>query len=145
MSNKDEHTSQTLWKDRRRILGLPLSFTRYEVTETRLITRKGFFSTETNEVLLYRILDFKLIRKFSQKIFGVGTIVLYSADKSDGELRLVNIKKPDAVRKFISNIVENERNVKGITGREIYGAASMPSSAGQGYTYRDADGDGIPD
>lgn len=36
-----------LWHDRKRVLGMPLSFTVYEVTDDRFILRKGFFRTET--------------------------------------------------------------------------------------------------
>jgi hypothetical protein len=135
-----------LWKDRKRILGMPLSFTRYEVTKDRFITHKGLFSTETNELLLYRILDIKLVRKFGQKIFGVGTITLYSADQSHETLEIKNIKKPDAVRRFLSKIIEQERTSKGITGRELYGAAGVMAAAdnGSSFDFSDSDGDGIP-
>lgn len=135
-----------LWKDRKRILGMPISFTRYEVTDDRLTTHVGFFHTETDEILLYRVLDIKMRRSLGQKMFGVGTITLYCADKSDSMLELKNIKKPDAVRRFLSKVVEQERTLKGITGREIYGAAAgMMGAAGEGAAFVDLDGDGIPD
>ena len=134
---------QTLWKDRKRICGLPITFTKYAVTNDRLITSKGLLHTETDELLLYRVLDIKLRRSFGQKIFGVGTITLYSADKSHQTFELENIKKPDAVRKFISKAVEQERTAKGITGREIYGAAA--GAMNPSHDFIDIDGDGIPD
>ena len=31
-----------LWKDRKRILGMPISFTKYALTEDRLFERTGF-------------------------------------------------------------------------------------------------------
>ena len=139
-----ESTNQTLWKDRKRILGLPWTFTKYEVTTDRLIMHKGLFSTETNELLLYRVLDIKMVRKFSQKIFGVGTIILYCADKTSSELELVNIKKPDSVRRFLSKIVEQERTTKGLTGRELYGVAGTAAHCAD-HDFVDIDGDGIPD
>ena len=134
---KEKYQEDILWKDRKRILGMPISFTRYEVTDDRFIMRKGLFRTETNELLLYRILDIKLVRTFGQKLFGVGTITLYSADKSHGTLEITNVKKSDEVRRFLSQIVEKVRNEKGVTGREIYGAAAG--------IMRDVDGDGIPE
>ena len=139
----DLQDEKTLWKDRKRILGLPISFTRYEVTEDRFITRVGFFRTGTNEILLYRILDIKMVRSLGQKILGVGTITLFSADQSHGTIEVKNIKKPDAVRRFLSKIVEQERTQKGITGREIYGAAA--GVRGNANEFVDIDGDGIPD
>ncbi|MDL2327593.1 PH domain-containing protein [Ruminococcaceae bacterium OttesenSCG-928-A11] len=134
-----------LWKDRKRILGLPISFTRYEVTNDRFVMHSGLFSTTTDEMLLYRILDIKMVRKFSQKIFGVGTITLYSADKTHGEHEIKNIKKPNEVRKFLSKIVEQERHTKGVTGREMYGAAAGGNTCGERMEFVDVDGDGIPD
>ena len=133
-----------LWKDRKRFLGMPLSFTRYEVTDDRFITRVGFFRTETNEILLYRIMDIKMIRTFGQKMFGVGTITLFSADQSHSTIEIRNIKKPDAVRRFLSKIVEQQRVQKGLTGREIYGAAAGAMNRAE-REFVDIDGDGIPD
>lgn len=136
---------EILWKDRKRILGLPLSFTRYEVTKDRFITHKGFFSTSTDEMLLYRILDIKMVRKLSQKIFGVGTITLYSADRTDSEHEIKNIRKPNEVRKFLSKIIEQERQLKGVAGREMYGVGGGGSNNVEAMEFVDVDGDGIPD
>lgn len=44
-----------IWQDRRRICGLPLSFTRYRMSEDRLFLMKGFFNLHMDEVLLYRV------------------------------------------------------------------------------------------
>jgi len=113
--------TETLWKDRRRWLGLPLSFTRYEVDESRLMVRKGFFRTETNEILIYRIMDIKLVRTFGQKLFGVGTITLISTDKSLPKLDLINVKRSTEVMPFLSKLIEQQRTSRGITGREFLG------------------------
>ena len=140
----NDAVDQLLWKDRKRILGMPISFTKYEVTGDRLVTRKGLLHTETDEILLYRILDIKLRQSLGQKMFGVGTVTLYSADKSNNTLELKNIKKPEAVRKFVSRLVEQVRTQKGITGREIYGAAAGAMNVPL-EDFVDLDGDGIPD
>jgi len=141
---------QILWKDRKRWLGMPLSFTRYSVSENRLILKIGFFSTVTDEILLYRILDIKLRQSFGQKLFGVGTITLFSADQSNQVLELKNIKRPEAVRRFLSRIIEQERATRGLVGHEILGASAH--AAGHAvdpstpvHQFVDIDGDGIPD
>ena len=46
-----------LWKDRKRHLGLPLSFTRYQLSEDRLFVSVGFLNIKDDEVLLYRVRD----------------------------------------------------------------------------------------
>jgi len=128
---------QILWKDRKRYLGLPISFTRYEVDGERFTSRIGLLRTETNEVLLYRILDLKLSRTLGQKLFGVGTIILYTADQSDNQIVVKNIANSEKVRRFLSTTIEEERNKRRIIGRELYGAAMPPMM--------DTDGDGFPD
>lgn len=142
--------SKILWKDRKRILGLPISFTVYTVDESRLYVQQGLFSTSVSELLLYRILDIKSCRTFWQKLVGVGDVTLYNADASDSQIVLKNIRNPDAVRRFLSQIIESRRSEKGVTGREMYGAtAKEPCDHGPGPGprpgFEDIDGDGIPD
>ena len=112
---------EILWKDRKRYLGMPISFTRYELNEERLILRRGFFKTVTDEILIYRIMDIRLVRTFGQKIFGVGTVTLLSTDKSSPSMDLQNIKKPDDVRRFLSKLIEKQRAAKGISRNEFLG------------------------
>lgn len=117
--------AEVLWKDRKRFLGIPCTFTKYYVADDRLYLKTGFFKTELNEILLYRILDIKSKRTLGQRLFGVGTITLYSADQSNRTLDLANIRKPDRVHRFLSKLVEEERVERGIVGREITGSASL--------------------
>ena len=42
-----------IWKDRKRYLGMPLSFTRYSLSEDRLFLSVGFINLRDEEVLLY--------------------------------------------------------------------------------------------
>lgn len=115
------------WSDRRRHLGLPISFTKYVVDNDRLYISKGLLTTTVDEILLYRILDIKMSRTLGQKLFGVGTIHLYSADRTDRHLDLISVKNPNEVRRTISHMVERIREEKKLTGREIYGTAGMVS------------------
>ena len=144
---EDTEDDKVLWHDRKRIMGMPLSFTVYEIDNERFTSRRGLFRTETNEILLYRILDIRLVRSFGQKLARVGTITLYSADQSNPTCEIINVKKPEAVRKFISRIVERERAAKGLTGREIYGAAGLmhDTNGVETHEFVDINGDGIPD
>lgn len=95
-----------LWQDRKRHLGLPLSFTRYAVSEDRLFQSIGFLSIKDEEVLLYRIRDLSVSRTLWQRIFGVGSITVTSSDKSQPSLLLKNVKNPMAVKELIHNQVE---------------------------------------
>jgi uncharacterized membrane protein YdbT with pleckstrin-like domain len=112
------------WADRKRtFLGLPWSFTRYRLTKTRIISEIGLFTTNTNEILLYRILDIELNRTLGQKIFGVGDILLFSADPSSPNFTIKSVKQPSDVKSLLSSLVETERTEKNVTGREMYGTA----------------------
>ena len=125
-------SSEILWSDRKRILGMPISFTKYSIDNERLYIKRGFFSTESDEILLYRILDIKTTQTLGQKLFGVGTIVLYSADQTDMNLELKNVKKASKLHRYLSDLIEANRRSKGIAGREIVGMASMGSSNDDG-------------
>lgn len=117
---------EILWADRKRILGMPISFTKYSIDEDRLYIMRGLLRTELDEILLYRVLDIRSTQTLWQKLFGVGTIRLYSADQTDRELVLKNIKKPEKLHRYLSGIIEKNRREKGIAGREIVGMASAP-------------------
>jgi len=126
---------EILWADTKRWLGLPWTFTKYRVDNDRLYCKQGFLKTETDETLLYRILDIKSSQTLGQRIFGVGTVTLFCSDKSSGVLQLENIKKPDQVRRFLSELVEKKRTETGVKGREIFGT-------GNPVPHPDLDGDG---
>ena len=130
--------TEYLWKDRKRYLGLPLSFTKYAVKDQRLYYTKGFFNTTEEELLLYRVLDIKLNRSFGDKLVGVGTITLFTADKTHPKLELVRVKRPKKIRDLLSKLVEGERVRINIHGKELFGVSNEMRGV-------DLDGDGIPD
>ena len=95
-----------LWEDRKRNLGLPLSFTKYSLTEDRLFERVGFLNLRYEEILLYRIRDISLREPLSQRIFGVGTILIHSSDQSRPHLEIKRVKKPMAVKELLHKQIE---------------------------------------
>lgn len=108
-----------LWSDRKRTLfGLPLSFTKYMLSEERLFIEQGFLNKKEDEVRLYRIMDVSLTRSFGQRIFGVGTIHCCSADKSMGDFDILSVKNPKDVKEQLSQLIENQRDAKRVTNRE---------------------------
>lgn len=108
-----------VWKDRKRtFLGLPLSFTKYALSEERLFIEQGFLNKREDEIRLYRIMDVSLVRSFGQRLVGVGTIHCCSADKTMGDFDIVSIKKPREVKEQLSQLVETQRDAKRVTNRE---------------------------
>lgn len=101
-----------LWKDRKRHLGLPISFTKYSLSggeAPRIFRETGLFNLKEEEVLLYRVRDITLTRSFFQRIFGVGTVSLHSSDKTTPALDLVNISKSKDVKELIFSKVEQAK------------------------------------
>ena len=97
----------TLWQDRKRHLGLPLSFTRYRLSEDRIFCVKGFLNIHEEEVLLYRVRDLELRLSLGQRIFGVGSVIVHSSDKTMPTLELKNIRIPREVKEMIFRQVED--------------------------------------
>lgn len=94
------------WSDKKRYLGIPLSFTKYSMNEDRLFLKKGFFTVTIDEILLYRVRDISLKITLGQRIFGVGTIIINSTDKTLPVLEIKNIKKPLEIKELIHKKVE---------------------------------------
>ncbi len=108
-----------IWKDRKRtIFGLPWSFTVYKLTGEKIYVTTGFFSKHEEEVRLYRIMDLSLNRTFGQRIFGLGTIHVCSADKSTPEFDIKSIKDSEKIKNMLSDMVEDERVKKRVSNRE---------------------------
>ena len=110
-----------LWKDRKRYFGLPLSFTRYRLSEDRLFCETGFLNIKSDEVLLYRVRDLQLNMSLGQRIFGVGTVCVVSSDKSIPHLDLKNVKNPREVKELIHRHVEQAKDKRRMRTTELVG------------------------
>ena len=120
-----------IWKDRKRFWGMPLSFTRYALSEDRLFLSEGFLNIKDDEILLYRVRDIDSSRNLWQRIFGVGTVTVMSSDKSMPILVLKNVKDPIEVKEQIHRQVEEMKIRRRVRVGEIM--------------TNDLDGDGEPD
>ena len=61
----------------------------------------------TMEVLLYRVRDLELRLSLGQRIFGVGSVIVHSSDKTMPTLELRNIRIPREVKEMIFRQVED--------------------------------------
>jgi len=119
MKNIQKTENNYIWQDRKRpIFGLPLSFTKYKLTEEKILIESGVFSITQEEIRLYRIMDVTVRCSFLQRLFKVGTIHCCSADKSTPEFDIKDVKNAIQVKDLISKSVEDERNKKKIASRE---------------------------
>lgn len=110
-----------IWKDRKRYLGLPLSFTRYRLSGDRIFCEKGFFNIHEEEVLLYRVRDLELHMSLGQRIFGIGTVRIHSSDKTNPHLELKNVKRPREVKELVYQNVEAAKERRGLRATELMG------------------------
>ena len=110
---------QYIWKDRKRYFGLPLSFTRYALSEDRLFLSVGFLNIKDDEILLYRVRDIATTRNLWQRLFGVGTVTVVSSDKTMPTLVLKNVKDPVMVKELIHRQVEEMKIQRRVRFGEI--------------------------
>lgn len=118
----DMENLSIIWKDRKRpIFGLPLSFTRYKLTEEKILINTGLLSIKEEEIQLYRIMDVTLKCSLWQRLFNVGTIHCCSADKTTPEFDIKDVKNPSNVKELLSQKIEIQRDRKRIAGSEFLG------------------------
>jgi len=108
-----------IWKDRKRFWGMPLSFTRYALSEDRLFLSVGFLNIQDEEILLYRIRDISSHRSLWQRMCGVGTVTVTSSDKTHPTLVLKNIKHPLQVKELLHQQVEEMKITRRVRIGEI--------------------------
>lgn len=133
----EKYGVELIWQDRKRYLGMPLSFTRYFMSEDRLFLSVGFLNIKDDEVLLYRIRDITTSRSLWQRMFGVGTVTVMSSDKTMPVLNLKNIKNPVAVKELLHRQVEEMKIRRRVRVGEIM-------TSGQEHDDDDPD-DGLDD
>ena len=125
MSKKNE--IEAIWSDRKRtFLGLPWSFTKYFLTETKFITRTGWLSLDEDELDLYKVTDKKLKLPFFQRIVGCGTVIIFVRDTDTPEKEVHCIKHP---REFLAQLdkqINAERDRYNTRGRDLYGIGRQP-------------------
>ncbi|MDE5861541.1 MAG: PH domain-containing protein [Ruminococcus sp.] len=109
-----------VWTDKKRtFLGLPWSFTRYFLTETKIITRKGFFNIEEDELEIYKIDDKKLSFPFGQRLCGCGTVIIQSRDCDTPVKEIKCVKNARKVSDMIDQYLNIQRDKYNIRGRDL--------------------------
>ena len=112
-----------LWRARKRnIFGLPWTFTVYTLEEDKFCISSGVLNKKHEEIRLYRIRDFTVHCSFLQRIFGLGTIHICSADSTTPEYDVVNVRDVLHVKNLMSDQVEKARSIAGVSARELMAA-----------------------
>ena len=95
------------------IIYLKTRFTVYEVTDQRIKLKTGILSQVIDECELYRVRDYKVVKPFFQRIFGLGRIELITSDRSNSGINLNGIKDPENLYNLIRDNVEKIRRKTG--------------------------------
>ena len=110
---------QTRWSDRSRIFGLLITFTKYSMSDDRIFCEKGLLNMKFEEILLYRVRDISMKITLGQRIFGVGSILLQSSDKTAPVLEIKNVKNPRQVKEMIHQQVEQVKEQRRMRFGEV--------------------------
>ena len=95
------------------IIYLKTRFTVYELTDQRIKLKTGILNQEIDECELYRVRDYKIVKPFFQRIFGLGRIELVTSDRSNSNINLNGIKDPENLYNLIRDNVEKIRRKTG--------------------------------
>jgi len=92
---------------------------KYEVTEERLIVRRGIFVKSIDEVELYRVKDVRINFTIINQVSDIGTISMSSSDETTrgGDLVLRDIKRARERRETLRRLVDTARQKRRV--REV--------------------------
>lgn len=108
-----------IWRDTKRHLGLPISFTNYRLDSGRLFRKSGILVRKEDQLMLYHIRDLEVRVSLWQRIFGVGTVTVVGADATTPRLELENVRNPDNVRDLLYKYSEQDKQRRRMTRTEF--------------------------
>lgn len=106
-----QENNEPVFTERKRLLffGLPWTFTKYIIKPDVLTTDAGFFRIEENDCYMYKVQDVRLTATLLERMFKLGTVICYTGDVTDKELKLVHIKHAREVKDYILKASETAR------------------------------------
>ena len=136
MSEIIENEDEVIFTERKRWLffGLPFTFTKYTITPSLVTIDQGLFNTVEDDCYMYKVQDVKLNTSLFEKIFKLGTIICFTGDVTNPELRLVHIKHAKEIKSYLLKQSELARLKRRTLNTVDIGARGL-----------DLDGDGIED
>lgn len=122
--NMEIQEEAILWYDRKRIIpfGLPWTFTKYTLTENKLLIKKGLVKQIEDEIRLYRCIDVTFSQTLWEKLCKTGTVIVESSDNSMKIAELKHIKNAKQVKEALSQAIEKARINANVKTSEFVGA-----------------------
>ena len=92
---------------------------KFEVTEERLIIRRGIIAKSVDEIELYRIKDVRINFSIINQLAGIGTISISSSDETtrQGDLVIRDVERAQARREELRRLVDIARQKRRV--REV--------------------------
>ena len=85
---------------------LTIRSTRLTLTDQRIIVSKGIFNKVTHETELYRVRDTSVVEPLFYRLFGLGTIIVYTTDEATATHTFTAFEHPHWVKDQIRNFSE---------------------------------------
>ena len=99
----------------------------YEITDQRLIIKRGILFKTIDEIELYRIKDVRLGYSLLNQMTDIGTIILTSSDRttSGGEFTLRDIPMARDRREGLRKLVDRARQRRGVRELDVDDAYAL--------------------
>ena len=99
----------------------------YEITDQRLIVRRGILFKTIDEIELYRIKDVRLGYSLLNQMTDIGTIILTSSDRTTagGEFILRDIPMARDRREGLRKLVDRARQRRGVRELDVEDAYAL--------------------
>lgn len=91
-----------------------IACTQFRTDKDTLNYKHGVLNTTTDPIQLYRVKDITAYAPIYLRIFGLGSITIYSSDKTSPELNISAIKNHEMTASRLMKLVEKSRVEKGV-------------------------------
>lgn len=108
------------WKGKTNHLGLPLSFTTYELSDDFLTIKNGLLNLKETQIKLFKITDIDLKITLIDRIFGQGSLELFTTESNDPIIILKNIKTPRDIRDLLNRCIQISLDNNKIHQAQVY-------------------------
>ena len=99
------------YRERKRwvFLGLPFTFTVYNIKDDVLTIDQGFFKKIENDCSMYKVQDVEHTQTFFERLVGLGTITCFTGDTTHPKLIIEHVKRSREIKNYILEASEAAR------------------------------------
>lgn len=114
-------TEEPVWCDRKRmtVFALPISFTIYTLTESRISIQRGLLNTREEEIMLFRVRDISYTQSLFERLANTGTVIISSTDATTPVVKLEHVKNAKDVKELLLQLVEQNRKKNRVRTAEV--------------------------